>query len=168
MWCDSHPEFAAWYAASFEDVRRAVVLAVGDAELGEEATAEAFARALLHWPKVRQADSPRAWVYRVALNEVRSRLRRRRTERRYLQRQRAMGVPHQPPPDEPDTALWQAVADLPVRARTAVALRYVADLTEAEVAEAMGVARGTVAATLNQARRRLAVMLTEKAEEAGR
>lgn len=41
-------DFASWYAASHAQVSRAVVLAVGDVELGEEAVAEAFARALLH------------------------------------------------------------------------------------------------------------------------
>jgi RNA polymerase sigma-70 factor (ECF subfamily) len=40
-------------------------------------------------------------------------------------------------------------------------LRYVADLTEAQVAEVMGVARGTVASTLSDARRRLATKLAE-------
>lgn len=164
---DAAGEFAAWYATSFTEVRSAVVLAVGDADLGEEATAEAFARALLHWSKVRQAASPRAWVYRVALNEFRSRLRRLRLERRYVLRHRSAEA-HHPPPDEPDTALWRAVACLPLRARTAVALRYVADLSEAEVAEAMGVATGTVAATLHQARRRLALLLADDVEEAGR
>jgi DNA-directed RNA polymerase specialized sigma24 family protein len=41
----------------------------------------------------------------------------------------------------------------------------VADLSEAEVAEAMGIARGTVAATLHQARKRLGEMLADNEEE---
>ena len=57
--------------------------------------------------------------------------------------------------------VMRAVQRLPARARTAVVLRYVADLTEAEVAEAMGVAPATVAATLSNARRRLAVLLAD-------
>ncbi len=61
-----------------------------------------------------------------------------------------------PPPELPDTAVWRAVATLSPRARTAVALRYVADLTEAQVADAMNVTRGTVATTLSRARRELA------------
>lgn len=52
--------------------------------------------------------------------------------------------------------LWQAVQQLPPRQREAVALRYVADFSEAEVAERMGVAVGTVAATLHAAWARLA------------
>ena len=57
------------------------------------------------------------------------------------------------------------VADLPPRTRTAVALRYVADLTEAQVAEAMNVSRGTVASTLSSARQRLAAVLAPVREE---
>jgi RNA polymerase sigma-70 factor (ECF subfamily) len=69
------------------------------------------------------------------------------------------------PPAEPDAALWDAVRALPPRARTAVALRYVADLPEAEIADVMGVARGTVAATLSSARRQLAGALGDRNEE---
>ena len=45
------------------------------------------------------------------------------------------------------------------RQRTAVALRYVLDLPEADVARIMGIARGTASATLATARRRLAAAL---------
>jgi RNA polymerase sigma-70 factor (ECF subfamily) len=130
-------DFTAWYATAFPRMRAAVTLAVGDPWLGEEATAEAFARALLHWPGDPRAGAPGGLGLHVALNHVRSRLRRQRLERRYLARQQAG---YHPPPPEPDTALWAAVAQLPPRARTAIALRYVADLSEAEVAAAMGVA----------------------------
>ena len=64
----SEQDFTQWYAASFARVRRAVTLAVGDAGLAEEATAEAFARALVHWRSVSRMSHPEAWVYRVASN----------------------------------------------------------------------------------------------------
>ncbi len=152
-------DFSVWYAASYGRVHRAISLAVGDADLAEEATAEAFARALVHWRTVRNADRPDAWVYRVALNQARSVLRRRRLEQRWRARQQ---VVHQPPPEEPDSALWQAVSRLGPRARTAIALRYVADLPEAKVAEAMGITRGAVASTLHKARAKLGELLAEK------
>jgi RNA polymerase sigma factor (sigma-70 family) len=150
-------DFGQWYAGSFARVRRAVTLAAGDAGLAEEATAEAFARALVHWRTVSGMSRPEAWVYRVALNHIRSRIRRLALEQRWLDRQRPG---HYPPPDEPQTALWAAVAQLAPRARTAIALRYVADLTEAEVAEAMGITRGATAATLHKARARLTELLS--------
>lgn len=101
------------------------------------------------------------WVYRVALNHARSRFRRRLVERRLTPRplESVAG------PSEPDDELWRAVATLTPRARTAIALRYVADLPEAQVAELMGVARGTVAATLSSARRKLAGILGSSDQE---
>jgi RNA polymerase sigma-70 factor (ECF subfamily) len=149
--------FSQWYAGEFARVRATVALATGDPGLAEEATAEAFARALVQWGRVRAMDRPTAWVHRVALNEVRSRWRRGRVERRYLERQ-AAGVA--PPPPEPDPDLWAAVGQLPPRSREAIALRYVADLPEAQVAAVMGISRGAVASTLSKARTRLADLLT--------
>jgi DNA-directed RNA polymerase specialized sigma24 family protein len=51
---------------------------------------------------------------------------------------------------------WDLVRDLAPRQRTAVVLRYVADLTEADIAVVMGVSRGTVSSTLIDARRVIA------------
>jgi RNA polymerase sigma-70 factor (ECF subfamily) len=153
---DATAEFSAWYQAENGRVRTVLAGACGDPALAEEATAEAFAKAFARWSTVRRSDSPTAWVYRVALNDVRSRLRRRRLERRWLARQ--VVTPH-PPPEEPRTELWAAVRQLSPKARTAVVLRYVADLPEARVAEVMGVSRGTVASLLSRARTRLADLL---------
>jgi len=152
------PQFGDWYAREFSRVRATISIAVGDPGLGEEATSEAFAKALLHWPKVPGLDNPTAWVRTVAFNEIRSRLRRARLERRY--RARLIAEPALPPPD-PRPDLWAAVARLAPRAREAVALRYVADLTEPEIAQHMGISRGAVTATLSRARGRLAELLTD-------
>lgn len=158
-------DFAEWYAAELPRICRALALATGDVGLGEEAAAEAFARALVRWDRVGRMDSPGAWVYTVALNEMRRTWRRSQLERRYVQRLRDDGLP---PPPEPDDRLWRAVAALPPRARTAIALRYVADLSESQVADVMNVSRGTVAATLSTARRRLAATLGPMLEESVR
>lgn len=158
------PDFAAWYAGELDGMCRAMALVAGDIGIGEEAVAEAFARALNAWDRVGRMEHPAGWVYTVALNEVRRTWRRRQLERRYVQRLREE---EQPAPAEPEDALWRAVSGLPPRTRTAVALRYVADLTETQVAEAMNISRGTVARTLSEARTRLAAELSPaRAEEA--
>jgi RNA polymerase sigma factor (sigma-70 family) len=61
--------------------------------------------------------------------------------------------------------VWDAVRALPPRQRLAIALRYGAGCTEAEVATAMGIAVGTASATLVAARRSLAVALGEPSED---
>ena len=54
-----------------------------------------------------------------------------------------------------DRELWQQVRILPARQRTAIALRYVGDLTLREVAAAMRVSEGTVDQHLRRALRTL-------------
>ena len=154
---EGHEGFDAWYGREAPRVLASVTLAVGDRWLAEEATAEAFARALERWASVREMRSPSAWVFTVALNQVRSTARRRQVERRFLRRHRE-DVVH--PAGEPDVQLWRAVATLPPRMRTVVALRYVGDLPQARIAEVLGISPGTVASTLHDARARLAARLS--------
>jgi RNA polymerase sigma factor (sigma-70 family) len=147
--------FEAWYRGEHPRLVASLALVCGDLDTARDAADEAFARALAHWPRVSDMASPGGWTYRVGLNVVRRRGRRAAVERRLLSR------PAPPPLDVPPEAgeLWEVVRSLPERQRTAIVLRYVADLPEAEIARAMGVARGTVASTLDTARRRLAHLL---------
>src|SRR4029079_18812786 len=114
-----------------------------------------------HWKRVHAMESPGGWTQRVALNELRRRLRRRRVEAHLLPR--FAGGDHEL---TPSGEVWELVRALPERQRVAVVLRYVADLTEPDIAIAMGVARGTVASTLAAARARLAgVLINDDVEE---
>lgn len=147
--------FAGWYRAQHAGVVRTLAAVIGDVDEAGEAADEAFARALERWARVSAMATPTGWVYRVALNVARRRARRAALHRRLVRRHRAGWAVMQPV----DAELWAAVRRLPERQRMAVALRYIADLPEAVIAEAMGVAAGTVSATLHAARRRLAADL---------
>jgi RNA polymerase sigma-70 factor (ECF subfamily) len=148
--------FEEWYRACRPRAVAWLWAATGDRGLAEECVDEAFARALARWSRVRAMEFPRRWVETVALNQLRRTMRRRSVEDRLLRRRVDRPV------DDgalPDAELWSAVRGLPERQRTAVALRYVADMTEDDVAGVMGIARGTVASTLSDARRSLAKTL---------
>ncbi|MFW6034014.1 MAG: RNA polymerase sigma factor [bacterium] len=153
--------FAAWYEREHRRLVNVLVVAAGDVDAGVEVADEAFARCLERWDGPRRPEDPSAWTYRVAINLLRRRWRRRR-------RERSMAVRLNPPTmvdlPAPAVELWRAVARLPERARLAVVLRYVGGLTEREVAESMDVAPGTVAATLAKARRQLAARLEDPRE----
>jgi RNA polymerase sigma factor (sigma-70 family) len=147
-------DFDAWYAAQRPRVYLSLLALSGDPDLAADATDEAFTRAVAHWKRVRAMESPGGWVQRVGLNVLRRRLRRGRTEKQLLR------VSVRPPEVSPPSGeIWDLVHALPERQRVAVVLRYVADLTEPDIAVAMGIARGTVASTLAAARERLAGML---------
>jgi RNA polymerase sigma-70 factor, ECF subfamily len=154
---DTFAGFEPWYLREHPKVMAALTWVAGDPHVAADATDEAFARAYANWRRVEQMASPGGWVYRVALNVVRRRIRRAALERRTVE----------PPPEVAqvvDREIWTIVQQLPERQRVAVVLRYLLDLPEQEVAMAMGISRGTVASALAAARRRLAAWLS--AEEA--
>lgn len=156
-------DFEAWYRAQHPRIMRAMTVVARDSDLAADVVAEAFSRAYQRWDQVSQGANPDGWVYRVALNVLRRRLRRQAVEARLLRRAAAPATVELPLEVRPE--LWAAVAGLPARQREAIALRYVADLSEREVADAMGIAVGSASACLTAARRRLATSL-DRHEEA--
>jgi RNA polymerase sigma-70 factor (ECF subfamily) len=143
--------FAPWYAREHPKLVSALTVASGNAAVAAEAADEAFARAYERWDRVGAMESPGGWTYRTALNVLRRRARRAGLEARLLRRRPPVAIPV-----DWSTEVWDSLQRLPHRERTAVALRYIADLTTDEIAAAMQIAPGTVGSTLNAARRNLA------------
>jgi RNA polymerase sigma factor (sigma-70 family) len=152
--------FAHWYGATYPVLVRALTVMTSDVELAGDVASEAFARAYARWDRVAQMASPTGWTYSVGVNVLRRHWRRQRVERVI----RTPDVTSTPAPsaDTLDPDLWRAVTQLPRRQREAIALRYVADLTEAEIATVMSITEGAVSATLTRARRHLAEILTNE------
>jgi DNA-directed RNA polymerase specialized sigma24 family protein len=157
-------DFATWYRREHPRLASTLVIVAGDAGLAADAADEAFARAYERWGRVGLMASPGGWTYRTALNVLRRRRRRERLEATLLRRHptgpRSGGL--LAPPSDWSPEVWDALRSLPRRERTAVALRYVADLSTDQIAEAMGVAPGTVGSTLHAARRHLAAALGDE------
>jgi RNA polymerase sigma-70 factor (ECF subfamily) len=151
--------FDELYRREFGSVYRACYLLAGDAGLAEEATQEAFARALERWRRLRDRPWVAGWVTTTAMNHVRRTLRRRRRE----------PVPIAAPAEATDLAghvdLAVAIRALPPRQQEALILHYGMDLTLADVGSAMGCAEGTVKAHLAKARETLRRMLEVPADE---
>ena len=132
-------------------------LFTGDGELAQELAQETLARVCRDWSKVSNLDAPGAWAHRVALNLAKSHYRHRAVARRADHRlQPAAAI------EDPDRAtaiaVRNAVARLPVRQRTALVLRYFADLSVAETAETMQCPQGTVKTLTREAIRALRTM----------
>jgi RNA polymerase sigma factor (sigma-70 family) len=152
---DDH-DFTAWYQEAHPKIVTSLLLTTGDLHAAEEAADEACARAYARWKRVSLMDSPTGWTYRVAFNVLRRRWRRATLEQTLLLKR-----PPTPTIPAPAGESWDAVRTLPLRQRTAVVLRFVGDLTEAEIAQVMGVTRSTVSATLVAAKRNLSRMLSD-------
>jgi DNA-directed RNA polymerase specialized sigma24 family protein len=143
-------DFGEWYSANHGRLVAGLLVISGRLELSRDAVDEACVRAYTRWERVSVMESPTGWVYRVALNVLRRQTRRAALEQRLLRRHRVPFLV-----DGPAGEAWELVAGLPPRQRTAIVLRYVSDLTQAEIANAMGVSRSTVSSTLANALARL-------------
>jgi RNA polymerase sigma-70 factor, ECF subfamily len=155
--------FEDFYTGSVERLLEQLFPVTGDLHEAEEVVQEAFARASVHWARLRDYDVPEAWVRRVAMNLAADRARRLRRQARALLK---MGPPPGPPEVSVETlALVEALRALPVRQRQAIVLHHLAGLPVEEVAQTLRAPAGTVKRLLSRGRRALAAGLGE-AEEA--
>jgi RNA polymerase sigma-70 factor (ECF subfamily) len=155
------PSFETFFRANHVRVVALAAAMVGRAA-ADDLAQEAFVRAHCDWATVSSYDRPDAWVRRVVVNLAISAGRSRRSEARAVERLAARHLATVAEPGLPrDQALWVAVRALPPRQRAAVALRYVDDLSVAEIAAALGCAEGTAKALLHQGRTTLADRLGE-------
>lgn len=138
---DGREGAAAFCAEQFPRLCGGLALYVGDRAVAEELAQEALLRACTHWQRVSRLQSPQGWVWRVALNLATSTLRRRAAERRANRRLEGPDVVRAR--DDTDVthdrlAVRQVIASLPTRQRTALVLRFYADLSVEDTAQRMG------------------------------
>ena len=146
--------FEAFYAAAYRRVVGQVFALLGDLAEAEDVTQDAFAKASVHWRRIAAYDRPEAWVRRVAFNGAYNSARR---ARRWLQAVARHGPPAPVPAVSPDRVdLQRALGRLAPRHREVLVLRYVAELSVAEVAAQLRLPAGTVKSRLRRARRALA------------
>jgi RNA polymerase sigma factor (sigma-70 family) len=139
-------EFHAFYVGTRDRVGRALALTLRDADLAADAVDEAMVRAFQRWTKVRVFSNPSGWVYRVALNHARSRLRRLARRR---SQPRDLTIDGRELPLEP--AIERALGELSVDHRSVVVCRLVLDWSEADTAAALSIRPGTVKSRLARA-----------------
>jgi RNA polymerase sigma-70 factor (sigma-E family) len=131
------------YAAHAPDAARLAYLLTGDRHLAEDLVHEAFVRLFGRFRDIRQPEAFRSYLRTTVVNLARSHFRRRRVERAYLERE---AVAVEEPPDDAGSRdeMWQALQGLRPRQRAAIVLRFYEDLSEAQTAEVLGCAVGTV------------------------
>lgn len=148
--------FETFYRLTRPKVYRAVALALGNSDLALDATDEAMTRAAARWHHVGGYTNPSGWVYRVAINWARSRLRRLTRERNALE--------FEPGYEQklPDPELIDAVTSLPLGYREVIVARFFLDWSVSETAEALQVAEGTVKTRTHRALAKLRRTVKER------
>jgi RNA polymerase sigma-70 factor (ECF subfamily) len=143
------------YRERYSHFLRFAVANLGEVERGRDAVQEAFVRAIRSVGDFRGQARLESWLWRILVNVCVAEKRRR-----------VVPIEHLPvlpsvddPPEWPE--IREAIASLPERQRTILFLRHYADLDHEQIGAVLGIARGTVAATLNTAHTRLRAVLGE-------
>jgi len=138
-------EFTDFYAGCAAALRRTAYVVVRDWGLAEDLVQQAATKLYVAWPRVRP-ETRMAYARRTVVNECLTHLRRHRPETPTdVLPDRAV----EPVDTTPDLAV--VLRRLPPRQRAIVALRFLDDLSVAEVAAALDIAEGTVKSQTSRA-----------------
>jgi RNA polymerase sigma-70 factor (sigma-E family) len=163
---DAGPLVTALYQAHGVGLIRLAVVMLGDRPAAEDVVQEAFCGLYRRWDHLDDPGNALRYLRSSVLNGCRSVLRNRGRLRLRLGQE----------PGRPDSvesaestalvgeehrAVLAALRRLPDRQREALVLRFYLDLSEAEIAQAMGISQGTVKSTVSRALAALGRLLGE-------
>ncbi|WP_067915025.1 SigE family RNA polymerase sigma factor [Actinomadura rubrobrunea] len=143
---DADQAVTALYSANYRSLVRLAAMLVRDAGTAEEVVQDAFVAMHAGWRRLRDPDKALSYLRQSVVNRSRSVLRHRAVVEKYAPK----GLPDAPSAEAgaigelERSAVIEALHRLPARQREALVLRYYADLSEAEIADAMGISRGAV------------------------
>lgn len=161
-------DFSVFVRARQQTLLRSAVLICGDHHTAQDLLQDAFAKLASRWEQVKDG-SPDAYVRRILYHDAVSRWRKWGRERPYDVQSPTEGFLGRD--DGRDAAgAWVAGADvraalaqLPPRQRAVLVLRYYEDLSEVQIAEALGISTGTVKSQASGALANLRRLLPELA-----
>lgn len=145
--------FDTFVRETYRRMRACALLFAWDPSEAEDACQDAYLELLRSWSRVRHYESPEAWVHKIMMQRL-SKARKNWFRRRELE----VEPPAAATVDEAVTALLvlDAVKTLGDRQRQVVVLHCLRGWTQQQVADELGLKRGTVGAHLHKARLKLA------------
>lgn len=146
-------DFDDFFDQEYTPLLRLMFAMTGNRVEAEELAQEAMTRALERWDRVSAMTSPAGYVYRMAVNLHRSRLRRLRRE---LRRSRDLARSSHPDPETVGTVV-AALATLPTAQREALLMVEWLGLNADEVARILGISPSSVRSRVHRAKVALAV-----------
>lgn len=152
--------FAAFVSANAASLLRTAHLLVGYPHRAEDLLQTALAKAYVRWGKIHHPDAARAYVRRILANTATSWCRRKSSHERPTEFVPEVGVPDRSESDDAEE-IWSYLSQLPNRQRAVLVLRFYEDMSEGEVAETLGVSRGTAKSSASRGLARLRELMGE-------
>lgn len=156
--------FTEFVAARSRALYRAAYLMVGDEQRAQDLVQEALTKTYVAWPRLRDPSKAEAYTRKAITTTAISWFRRKG----WSAEQPTETLPERPGGADPATQvgdrdlIWTALQELPPRQRVALVLRYYHDLTEAQTAEAMDCAVGTVKSQVHAGLAKLRLALGDR------
>jgi RNA polymerase sigma-70 factor (sigma-E family) len=148
---DKDADFSAYMSARQPALYRTAYLLAGDHASAEDLLQVAFAKLYLSWDRIRDREALDGYVRRIMVNENSSLWRRAWKRREHA----TDTLPETGVQDAYDDGmggvLWSFVQTLPPKQRAVVVLRYYEQLSEAEIADVLGISVGTVKSQASRA-----------------
>ncbi|GAA1751275.1 SigE family RNA polymerase sigma factor [Streptomonospora arabica] len=134
------------YTTQYRPLVRLATLLVRDSGTAEEVVQDAFVAMHGAWRRLRDPNKALSYLRQSVVNRARSVLRHRAVVEKHAPK----ALPDAPSAEQgamgelERAAVIDALRELPTRQREAIVLRYYGDLSEAQIADAMGISRGAV------------------------
>ena len=137
-------DFAEFVGARWGALYRLAYLLAGSPSGAEDLVQTSLEKAYVNWSRIGQMEFVEAYVRRILANTYVSTQRRAWTREHTSARvPEVVGDPMELPVLD-RSMLWPLVCGLPPRQRAVIVLRYYEDLSEAQIADVLGCAPGTV------------------------
>jgi RNA polymerase sigma-70 factor, ECF subfamily len=163
---DQHKSFEALYQGHYPDVLVFLCFLVGSREVAEDLASLVFEKAFVHFADVEKTETAAPWLYRIARNCSIDYFRRRK-QGVSLEQLSTEEHPHVASLEDLVVAndeqryLLTQLQRLPERERVVIGLKFVANLSNREIARVLQIPEGTVGSLLYRSLRRLRSLLTE-------
>lgn len=144
-------DFHEFVSSRSRSLLQSAYLITGNLADAEDLVQSALAKTYQAWDRIEDRKALDGYVRRAMVNTHISSWRRRKIDEYPTDDVPEIPVADAPVSSELQDALQRAISRLPHRMRAAVVLRFFEDMTEAEVADVLGVSQGTVKSTVSRA-----------------
>jgi RNA polymerase sigma-70 factor (sigma-E family) len=143
---DADAALTALYTAHYRRLVRLAALLLDDLSTSEEVVQDAYVKMHSAWRRIRDPQAAEGYLRVTVLNLARSRMRHRQVAERHASAPMpdAASAEHGAMESIKRQAVMAAIRALPVRQRECLVLRYYGDLSEAQIAQSMGISKGAV------------------------